>query len=308
MTRPRKILILGLAFLLLASCSYVPEATPTATTAPSATHLAKKTTTTTETPSIDKTNAIPQEYRGKLQIFLLAGQSNMSGMGDLSKATIKPDPRIYVFANDYKWKLAEEPIDDASGQVDIVSADADAGFSPALAFASVLLEHDPALVIGLVPCAKGGSSIHEWSRDLGSDTLYGSCLRRAKEAAQMGQIAGMLFYQGETDAQNPALLEGKELLPEQWAEQFTKFVSDLRMDLSLPSLPVVFAQIGKNFIPDYLPNWETVRRQQEFVQMENVVMIYTEDLPISDSVHFTAAGYELLGRRFAKAYLQLTQP
>lgn len=37
-------------------------------------------------------------------------------------------------------------------------------------------------------------------------------------------------------------------------------------------------------------------------------MIHTEDLPISDSVHFTAAGYELLGRRFAKAYLQLTQP
>src|SRR3990172_5531475 len=44
---------------------------------------------------------IPVEFQGKLQLFILAGQSNMSGYGDLPSSALEPDPRIYVFGNDY---------------------------------------------------------------------------------------------------------------------------------------------------------------------------------------------------------------
>ncbi|MBD1847881.1 hypothetical protein H6F89_31785 [Cyanobacteria bacterium FACHB-63] len=51
-------------------------------------------------------------------------------------------------------------MDDLTNQVDKVSEDKDAGFGPSVSFATALLEQRRNMVIGLIPCAKGGSSIH----------------------------------------------------------------------------------------------------------------------------------------------------
>ena len=107
---------------------------------------------------------IPEELQGELSLFILAGQSNMSGRGKVPAAGQNTNPRVLVFGNDYRWRIAVEPIDDPSNQVDWVSEDQDAGFGPALAFATSLLEQRPDMAIGLVPCARGGSSIYQWQR------------------------------------------------------------------------------------------------------------------------------------------------
>ena len=39
-----------------------------------------------------------------------------------------------------------------------------------------------------------------WRTGGGRETLYGSCISRAKEASRHGRIAGILWYQGESDA------------------------------------------------------------------------------------------------------------
>jgi hypothetical protein len=90
------------------------------------------------TPIVDFN--IPEEYQGKLRLFILAGQSNMSGRGDIPQSVSETNSKIYVFGNDYHWKLASEPIDDPSNQVDKVSEDSKAGFSPSLSFATTILE------------------------------------------------------------------------------------------------------------------------------------------------------------------------
>jgi len=70
----------------------------------------------------------------------------MSGMG--TEFPAEPyDPRILVFGNDYRWHIAAEPVDDPFNQVDKVSEDIDAGYSPAMAFAQVLLEHNPQMAL-----------------------------------------------------------------------------------------------------------------------------------------------------------------
>jgi hypothetical protein len=73
-----------------------------------------------------------------------------------------------------------------------------------MAFALDMVKNDPSLLVGLVPCSKGGTPLHFFlkERGTGRDTLYGSALYRTKQAQKVGELAGILFFQGEGDATN----------------------------------------------------------------------------------------------------------
>ena len=248
---------------------------------------------------------IPPKYQGKLQLFVLAGQSNMSGRAAMPQPAPQPNPRIWVFGNDYKWRIATEPVDSAANQIDKISEDPGAGFGPSLAFANALAEQNPDIVIGLIPCARGGTWIDLWKKKEGKLSLYGSCLARARAASAMGSHAGMLFFQGEADASNPTSYPPGALTPHEWNNRFERFVGDWRSDLNMPELPVVFAQIGTHTMPEEFPNWTTVQVRQAQVQLPFTAMIKTDDLALMDYVHFTADSYALIGQRFAKEYSKL---
>ena len=247
---------------------------------------------------------IPQAYIGRMALFILAGQSNMSGWAPVPENE-KTDPRIYVFGNDYHWRIAREPVDNPYNQVDKISLDRAAAFGPSLAFALAMLEHDPDMVIGLIPCAKSSTSIVEWQRNLSDQSLYGSCLKRARAASPMGQLSGVLFYQGEEDAVDPTRYPQHDPSPSQWSQLFSSFVSAMRTDLDSPDLPIVFAQLGADPISVDLPNWVLVKEQQSSIQLPMTAMIITEDLPLMDGLHFTTDSYRTIGKRFADAYWEL---
>ncbi|MFB2837469.1 sialate O-acetylesterase [Floridanema evergladense] len=267
-----------------------------------------QTDSSSETTQTNQTS-IPQKYQGKLQLFILAGQSNMAGMGDLPPQTklANTNPKIYVFGNDYRWKLAKEPIDDPTNQIDRISEDKPTGYSPALSFATAVLKQRPDMVIGLIPCAKGGSLIDEWQRkgNLDENTLYGSCLKRVRAASLMGNVAGILFFQGEIDAVDPKEEPKRVFSANQWANKFTLLIDNWRGDLNSPNLPVVYAQIGSNTEPQRFVNWAVVQQQQRQVKLPYSAMITTDDLALKDYVHFTTESYQIIGQRFAKAYLSL---
>jgi hypothetical protein len=250
---------------------------------------------------------IPEAHRGNLALFILAGQSNMSGVGEVPADAPGTHPQVFLFGNDYHWRLAEEPLDDPTGQVDQVSLDRWAGYGPGLAFAIELLEQDPSLQIGLIPCPKWSSSISEWQRNLSDFSLYGSCIKRARAASPMGKFAGLLFFQGEAEVADPQRFPQKNPEPDRWAEKFTRLVTDMREDLGDQSLPVVFAQIGPYDASQNMPEWETVQAQQASIQLPGVAMIETADLNLQDDVHFTAESYEIIGARFAEAYRKLVE-
>ena len=249
---------------------------------------------------------IPESYRGQMSLFILVGQSNMVGWASIPSPE-KTDPRIYVFGNDYHWRIASEPVDNAFNQVDKVSEDHIAGYGPALAFAFASLDRHPQTVIGLIPCAKNSSGIVQWQRNLSDQTLYGSCLKRARSASPMGRISGILFLQGETDAQDPVLYPQPEPQPFDWALLFTSFITDLRNDLHEPELPVVFAQLGADPFSKDFPNWRIVQEQQSSIDLPMTTMITTDDLSLLDGLHFTVDSYRTIGRRFADAYWDLVE-
>jgi hypothetical protein len=247
---------------------------------------------------------IPKKYQGLLHLFILAGQSNMVGWSPIPEG--EPiDPRIYVFGKDYRWRIADHPIEDASNQVDMVSENRLAGFGPGMSFAFASLEHHPEIAIGLIPCAKNSSGIIQWQRDLSDQSLYGSCLKRVRAASPMGEIAGILFFQGETDAQDPMLYPEPKPQPFDWALLFSAFITDFRNDLHEPELPVVFAQLGSDPMSTDYPNWQIVLDQQSSMDLPMIAMITTDDLPLLDGLHFTVDSYRIIGRRFADTYWDL---
>lgn len=247
---------------------------------------------------------IPGAFQGRLALFVLAGQSNMVGWGELpEKQTLHP--RAFVFGNDYVWRLASEPIDNPEGQVDPVSRSV-GRFGPGLAFATTLLAERPELIVGLIPCARGDTTIWQWQRSLSDETLYGACLKRIGAASPMGELAGVLVFQGEADALDPRQSPNRHLSIANYGQLFTRYIDDLRTDLGQLDLPVVYAQIGSNQAPEVFVNWKVIQEQQAALVLHCGQMITTADLSLGDDVHFSTASYRTVGARFATAYLQLT--
>jgi hypothetical protein len=244
---------------------------------------------------------LPTELVGNMSLFVMAGQSNMSGKGTLPEVQ-HVNYHIYVFGNDYRWRLALEPIDSSIGQVDDVSNDLYARYSPALSFATNLHAMEPERIIGLIPCAKGETSIMEWQQNYSDQSLYGSCLKRIHAAGLAGQVDGIIFFQGEADTVDPNVAPHLPLAVTNYAEMFEKFVMDMRADLGNPRLPVVFAQIGSNKNNEKYVNWKIIQRQQESVILACSAMITSDDLELRDEIHYTTASYQIIGERFADAF------
>jgi hypothetical protein len=249
---------------------------------------------------------IPPQFIGRLSLFILAGQSNMSGRGEMPSEPLPINPRVFVFGNDYRWHYAIEPMDSPHGQVDLVSRDGKARYSLATAFANTLLEKDSTLIVGFIPCARGATSIEKWQRNLSENSLYGSCLKRARAASTVGTIKGILFWQGEADALDPEEYAERKPSPYKWREKFIRFVTDIRYDINITDLPVVFAQLSHHENPEKYIYWEQVKDQQRQVNLPRTKMINTPQLDLSDYVHFTRSGYDSLGVLFAEAFRELS--
>ncbi len=242
-----------------------------------------------------------------VSLFALVGQSNMVGLAPVPR-TYPVSKHILLFANNYRWQLARPPLDNPDGQVDEVSRDPGAGFGPGLPFAKTWLSHHPGAHVGLIPCAKNGSSLYQWRPSKSDQTLYGSCLKRLRAASVTGKVAGVLFFQGESDTLPPKDYPQRRPSPTTWKQRFVFWVQAIRRDLRRPHLPIVFAQIGtpptdrRRF-----PGWLTVQKQQALVKLPFVRMIRTESLPLQDGLHFTQQSYTKVGQRFAQAFVELAR-
>ncbi len=247
----------------------------------------------------EQQSAIDGRLQGRLDLYVLVGQSNMVGAAPIPDA-FKTSANIFTFGNNYQWERGTEPVDNPEGQIDAVSKDPEGGFGPAFTFAKTLVLEDSNRLIGLIPCARNGASITEWQQSLSDQTLYGSCLKRVRAASPMGEVKGILFFQGEADTIDPEQFPALKPDAEAWAEKFALFAYSFRQDIGQPNLPLAYAQIGQPENLEGLPNWTLVQTQQANIQIPNATMIETKDLPM-DGIHYTVDSYEVIGQRFADA-------
>lgn len=229
-----------------------------------------------------------------LDLFLLMGQSNMKGRGVMPEEP-KHDPRLRMMhLTDDRWYLARHPLH-LIGDAKTFEGFDNAGVGPGLSFAETVAAQDKSAAIGLVPCAKGGSSIKLWAKGA---KLYEDALRRAKLALQTtapvkARIRGVLWLQGEANA-------NAQELPIH-AEKLRAMIDALRADLGQPDLPFIACTIGE------------MKDDPNLKAMNEILLALPKSVPhtacvdarelktnIGDNVHFDTAAQNEIGKRFAQ--------
>ena len=224
-----------------------------------------------------------------LDVYILAGQSNMSGRAPLDGVPPFPHAAGIVMERAGHWVPALEPVSD----------EPEARLGPSMAFADALLTERPGR-IGLVPCARGGTHIRQWAPEA-PDGLFRTCLARVRSVLNGGtRLAGLLWYQGEYDTWSMADAEA-------WPERFRALAAAFRSALAAPRLPIVFTQIGPPG-PAGSPAARLIALQGSLT-LPDAARVSATELPFGDDhLHLTQGGELVLGRRYAAAMLKLTRP
>ena len=237
-------------------------------------------------------------------LYLLIGQSNMAGRGDVEPQDKQVHPRVFTLDRSCKWLPAADPI-----HFDKPIA----GVGPGLTFGKTMADLDPSVRIGLIPCAAGGSPITVWTPgrywDDTASMPYDDAIQRTKLAMTQGVLKGILWHQGESDS----LEENEAALYE---DRLVALIDALRTDLQAPDVPFIVATLGDFFIEDYedhedhiggrLVN-EALRRIPQ--RVKRAACVESSDLDgKGDGAHFSAEAARELGRRYAQAFISQTEP
>jgi len=243
-------------------------------------------------------------------VWILAGQSNMEGLGDMTGAA-EPHPLIRAFSMRREWRLAEDPLHLLAESPDVCHAEiqcstkvgeemrknAVKGVGAGLFFAREMLERSGNVPQGLICAAHGGTSMEQWSpglKHLGGQSLYASMLTSVQATGQ--PISGILWYQGESDA----TAKDAPL----YTERMKKLVVASRRDLRQPRLPWMSVQIARLFA-DWanLQVWNNIQEQQRLLpdKINFFETVSAIDLPLDDGIHIGAKGFPRLAARLASA-------
>lgn len=251
-------------------------------------------------------------------IYLAYGQSNMSGQADVTAADKTPDSRFLVLraANHSNQKVGEfypaaPPMGHSQSKVGIVDI-----------FGREMVKNLPdSIKIAVANVAIGGQSIDLFDKDRNAayvqnaknknDTwwiqyldeyggdLYKRLVEVGKIAKEKGVIKGFLFHQGEADYQM-----------NDWPKRVKKVYDDLIKDLGLDSakVPILVGELATTAAGGDL-GWRNSAVAEAASLIPNGHLISAEGCPAlkepSYTLHFTRAGYETFGKRYAEKMLEL---
>ena len=250
----------------------------------------------------------------KFYVFLCFGQSNMEGHAKPEAQDTTVDSRFQVLEavncptlgrEKGKWYTAVPPL-----------CRCRTGLTPADYFGRTLVENLPADVrVGVINVSVGGCKIElfdkdgyqsyvatapSWLKGLVSDydgNPYGRLVEMARLAQKDGVIKGVLLHQGESNSGDTT-----------WPQKVKGIYDNLLQDLNLApgSVPLLAGELvhadqdgacaGMNKIIGTLP---------QVIPNAHVISSSGCTKTSADRLHFDAAGYRELGRRYAVKMLSL---
>lgn len=224
-------------------------------------------------------------------LYLLAGQSNMAGRGTVEAGDSIPVPGIWMLDKAGDWVPARDPLHFDKPKL--------AGVGPGFAFAKGMMASEKPKMIGLVPCAVGGTRIEAWvpgGYDSATRTHpYDDALVRIKQAMASGTFKGIIWHQGESDA-NEKLIPGYEA-------KLRALIIRFREALGNAQLPFVLGELG-------IFNEEQKATKGKINAIIRKVAASTAFCGLAESnglnhrgdfTHFDAASARELGKRYAEA-------
>jgi hypothetical protein len=233
-----------------------------------------------------------------MQLFLLAGQSNMAGRGKVEAQDSVVNPRVLKLDVSMSWVPAVDPLHwDKPTLV---------GVGPGRSFGLALAARATSARIGLIPAAVGGSPISSWAPgalDAATGTHpYDDALDRLRVARKSGTLRGILWHQGESDA-TPAL----SVL---YAERLRALIARFRTDAGDPNLPFVIGELGKFSGKPWTADVARVDSAHRAIaaSVPNVAYVSSDGLADKgDQLHFDGPSQRTFGERYAAAYLAMVK-
>lgn len=242
---------------------------------------------------------LPEIDEGPVETFLLMGQSNMAGRGEIEPGDDEAAPGVFVLGgqcllNDSSpvepltWSAAKHPVH--------LDQEPKNQFGLALDFARRYRELTPGITVGLIPCAWGGQSIDA----LGPGTpVYENAIARARIAAGVGSVAGVLWHQGESDTRSTSSAQT-------YGAKLHDLITHVRSDIDEDLMFVIgdIAQtLGAHRDDEGRGNAERVRSQLHAIATGTRRCGWVSSRSLhtaTDDIHFTRAALRTFGRRFAE--------
>ena len=235
----------------------------------------------------------PLPSKEKFHLYILAGQSNMAGRGKVSEEDRTPHPRVLMLTRDLRWTPASDPLHFDKPGI--------AGVGLGKTFGILAAEADPGVTIGLIPCAVGGSPIEAWKpggfHPQTKTHPWDDAMKRILSARESGVLKGILWHQGESDS--------KADLAVRYEERLHSLVNRFRDELETPTLPFIAGQMGQF---EERP-WDEHKKLVDLAhrqlpeRLPHCAFVSSRGLSHKgDQVHFDAASYRELGKRFFEAF------
>jgi arylsulfatase A-like enzyme len=239
--------------------------------------------------------------REHFHLFLLMGQSNMSGGVNVATGDDKPVPRVVKMrlvkeGMDPKWEPGAHPLHpNRPGRKK--------RYGLGTSFARTYVADKPGAMVGLIPMAWGGKGISQLNK---GSTVYRNAIRHTKAAMQAGTLKGVLWHQGESDTVRPCDTDAYE-------RRLHRLIEDVRKDLGDPDLPFIVGNLaefygtGKDHSkPDRVKRINQVRSVLRELPDKVPNTGFAESTgcssPDHHMVHFDRKSYDILGKRYAEIY------
>lgn len=245
--------------------------------------------------------------RKNYDVYLLIGQSNMAGRGEMMEADKIPMEGVWLLDAEGNIVPATAPLNRYST---IRKKAGVQKYSLGYSFALEMSKKSRRDIL-LVVQARGGSGMRAWlqgaerkvfNKEEGDEPrLWGKeqpeyfteAVRRTKQAMKYGKLKGILWHQGEADAgvQSSAV----------YVERLCAFVSDLRNCLGVSEkVPFVCGEVCRDYHRSGNINPELNRAA---VLIPHAFCVSSEGCPAkSDKVHFSREGCVIMGQRYAECF------
>lgn len=222
-----------------------------------------------------------------IRSFLIIGQSNMAGRGKKEEVAPISNPNLLVLRNG-RWQSMYVP----------VNCDRPfSGVSLAESFIDEYSKAHPDVLVGIIPCADGGTSVEQWCE---GGLLFDNAIYQTRLAERTSDIAGVLWHQGEGNIKSDF---------NDYREKLSALIRAFRKENALKDAPFILGGLGCDFLKNFSQVFkercrelnETIKKVAEtnprcgYVSADNLTAN-------DDNLHFNAKSLREFGKRYFKVF------
>lgn len=231
---------------------------------------------------------------GEINSFLMIGQSNMCGRGDIGDVEEIVNENCFMLRMG-RWQPMSEPInaDRAIKGIEFAS-----GVCLATSFADEL-NKKTGKKIGLIPCADGGTKLSQW---MPGELNYDHAVYMSNLAMRTSEIKAILWHQGESDCDCDENVDT-------YKKRFIKMITALRKELKNESLPVIIGELCENMGERWNMKDRPLKLNKVFYEIEKELpfckVVSAKELELKrDGIHFNSESLRAFGKRYFEKYME----